>query len=279
MKILLTGAGGMLAHALGVRAAARGCAVAAYARHDLDVTHEADVRAAVQRERPLAVIQCAAYTRVDDAERAEAAAHDVNARGAGIVARACAELGVRFVYPSTDYVFDGSATTPYRPDAPVAPLNAYGRSKLAGERAAAAADALIVRTSWLYGPRGSSFVRTVLARVRDGIELRVVDDQRGSPTYTLDLADTILLLLERAAPAGVYHATNAGDTTWFGLATAIAAGAGERARITPVASSEFPLPACRPRYSVLDCTGTHDIAGPLPHWRAALQRAIEQGIE
>lgn len=275
MKVLVTGAGGMLAHAVVPELRSRGHEVVALDRAALDVTDAVQVQARVRAERPAAVIQCAAYTRVDDAEREEDRAHEVNARAAGIVASACREVGARFVYPSTDYVFDGTATSPYPPDAPTAPINAYGRSKLAGELASRAADALVVRTSWLYGPGGRNFVATILERAAAGKPVRVVQDQRGSPTSTRDLAAMLVALLERGAPAGVYHATNGGETTWYDLALAASAIAGIAALMEPCTSAEFVTAARRPAYSVLDCSGTYAITGSAAHWRDALQAHLD----
>jgi dTDP-4-dehydrorhamnose reductase len=276
VKVLVTGAGGMLAHALVPELTRRGHDVLALGRTDLDVTVEDAVRARIHAVRPDAVVQCAAYTRVDDAEADEDRAHEVNARAAAFVAAACSEVGARFVYPSTDYVFDGTATTPYAPDAPTAPINAYGRSKLAGEAASRVADTLIVRTSWLYGPGGRNFVHTILDRARSGAPLRVVDDQRGAPTSTVDLAAIIATLLERDAPAGTYHATNSGETTWYGFACAALELSGVSAALEPCSSAEFPTPARRPAYSVLDCSATVGITAGIPHWRDALQSSLQQ---
>lgn len=278
MKIIVTGAGGMLARALISTLNGGGHDVAALARADLDVTDGAAVAAAVARTRPDAVIQCAAYTRVDDAEREEADAMRVNAHATAHLAAACMDHGARLVYPSSDYVFDGTASEPYPVDAPTSPINAYGRSKLAGEIAAAAADALVVRTSWLYGAGGRNFVGTIAARAREGMPLRVVDDQRGAPTSTRSLARMIMLLLERAAPTGIWHATNTGDTTWYGLAREATSAAGIEADITPVASAEFPQVARRPAYSVLDCTRTYALAGAAPSWQDALAVEIGAGL-
>ncbi len=209
--MLVTGAGGMLARALLRELERRGHEVAAYDRAALDVTDAGAVDSAIRAFAPGAVVQCAAYTRVDDAEAEEGRAHAVNAEATLHVARACRAAGARLVYPSTDYVFDGTGTTPYRPDSPTAPLNAYGRTKRAGEVAAEeAGDALIVRTSWLYGPDGPNFVRTILEHAREGQPLRVVDDQRGAPTWTGSLAAVFAGLLERGAPPGIYHATDGG---------------------------------------------------------------------
>jgi dTDP-4-dehydrorhamnose reductase len=279
VKVLLTGAGGMLARSLHDVLTARDHDVASFARRALDVTDAQRVHAVIAAAKPDVVVHCAAFTRVDDAEHQEELAIRINADSAQHAAMACRQIGARFVYPSTDYVFDGAARVPYVPDAPTAPLNAYGRSKLEGEIAArAAGDALIVRTSWLYAAHGRNFVRTMLERARAGHPLRIVDDQRGAPTATGDLATLIVLLLERRAPAGVYHATNRGDTTWFGLACVALEIAGVAATVSPVTSADFPQIARRPMYSVLDCTATYAVAGPAPHWRDALRDVIGQTI-
>lgn len=271
MRILLTGAAGMLAQTARAEFEARGHQVDALDRVALDVTDPAAVDDAVRALRPDAVLQCAAYTRVDDAEREEPEAHRINAVATAHLARACRAAGARLVYPSTDYVFDGRATAPYTTDAPTAPLGAYGRSKLAGEAAARrAGEWLVVRTSWLYGAGGKNFVDTILERARQGGALRVVADQRGAPTWTGDLARVIAGLLEQRAPSGVYHATNQGETTWYGLAMEALRLAGVEAEVTPVTTAEFPRPAPRPAYSVLDCAATEAIVGEIPGWREGL---------
>jgi dTDP-4-dehydrorhamnose reductase len=278
VKVAVTGAGGMLATALLAEITARGHVALPFTRAALDITDAAAVGKVLSSARPDVVVQCAAYTRVDDAEHEESRALDVNAHGTANVARACAAIGARFVYPGTDYVFAGDASVPYPPDAPTAPINAYGRTKLAGEAAArAAGDALVVRTSWLYGPGGRNFVGTVLRRARMGEPLRVVDDQHGAPTSTLDLAAMIVALLERGAPSGTYHATSRGDTTWYGLACAALELAGLAADITPCATADMPRPARRPAYSVLDCSTTYAVVGAAPHWRDALATALHAG--
>ena len=277
MKLLVTGAGGMLARAVLAEATVRGHDATAYARADLDVTDAAAVQRAVEEARPDAVIQCAAFTRVDDAETAEDVARLINAEGAREVARAAAAAGASMIYPSTDYVFDGSATQPYSTQAATAPLNAYGRTKLAGEHAVLAEGGSVVRTSWLYGTGGQNFVTTILRRARSNSPLRVVDDQRGSPTWTGSLAVVILALLEKNSPAGVYHATNAGETSWFGFASEALRLAGIDTDVTPAKTAEFPRPARRPAYSVLDCSATEAIVGPIPEWRAALATALSLG--
>lgn len=279
MKVVLTGAAGMLARAVRGEFERRGHEVVALDRAALDVTDASMVERTLAAVRPDVVIQCAAYTAVDHAEREENRARLVNAEATQHVARACRRVGARLVYPSTDYVFDGQSREPYRPDHPTAPINAYGRSKLAGEDAAReAGDYLIVRTSWLYGAGGRNFVATMLERARAGGPLRVVDDQRGSPTWTGTLAATSAELLERGAPTGVYHASNRGETTWYGLAKAALQLAGVEAEITPVSTSEFPRPAARPAYSVLDCSKTEAVVGEIAAWQEALRVAIAEGV-
>lgn len=272
----------MLARALLQELARRGHDAIPLDRSALDITDAAAVGEAIAGARPDAVIQCAAYTDVDGAEAREEYATEVNALATRTVARACARVGARFVYPSTDYVFDGSGTRPYRPDDPPRPINAYGRSKLLGERAALESDdALVVRTSWLYGAGGRNFVRTMIERGRAILEgrvagpLRVVDDQRGSPTWTGALAPVVVDLLEREAPGGVYHATCTGETTWYGFATEALRLAGlDEVAVEPVTTEAFPRPAARPRYSVLDVSATEAILGSLPDWQSALAEAV-----
>jgi len=278
MKLLVTGAGGMLAQAVIGTARASGHEVVALTRSDLDITDAAAVTSALHEHRPDAVVHCAAFTRVDNAEHDEARAFAVNAEGTAHVARAATAVGARLVYPGTDYVFDGTARSPYRPDDTPAPLNAYGRSKLAGEDAAREAGSwIIVRTSWLYGAGGRNFVSTILQRARAGESLRVVDDQVGSPTWTEDLAAVLLTLCERA-PDGVYHACNRGETNWYGFARAALQAARCETGVEPVSSSTLVRPARRPVYSVLDCSTTERYTGPLPQWKDSLIRAIEAGL-
>lgn len=268
MRVLITGGGGMLARAFREMAGRRegenagNFDVIALTHTQLDITSYDDVRAALRRTTPDVVINCAAYTKVDDAETHEAEAMRINGEGAGILADACGSI--RVVYPSTDYVFDGNAATPYKTDAPTNPINAYGRSKLAGEQATAkASNYLIVRTSWLYGPGGPNFVRTILTRKDQ--PLRVVNDQVGRPTFTYDLAQAIARLIDE--PSGIYHAVNDGTASWYDFARAIAPAAD----ITPCTSEEFPRPAARPRYSVLEPSLK------LRDWHDALADALRAG--
>jgi dTDP-4-dehydrorhamnose reductase len=223
------------------------------------------------------VVNCAAYTQVDAAEAAEDRAFAVNAVGAANLARAATAAGASVVQLSTDYVFDGRAGQPYDPDAPLAPRSAYGRTKAAGEWAVRAEcpRTWVVRTAWLYGAHGPSFPATMarLAAERDTVE--VVDDQRGQPTWTVDLAHGIERLLTAGAPYGVWHATGSGETTWFGLARAVFEELGlDPARVRPTTSEAYRRAAERPAYSVLShrMWAEHGL-DPLPDWRDALHRA------
>jgi dTDP-4-dehydrorhamnose reductase len=237
------------------------------------------VRAAVDG-RDL-VINAAAYTKVDDAEAHEAEALAVNATGAGILATAAAAAGAGFVHISTDYVFDGTATSPYAEDAPLAPLGAYGRTKAEGERLVREAHpgALIVRGAWLYGADGGNFAATMLRLIADRDHVEVVTDQLGQPTWTADLARAVVGLVEADAPAGIYHGTNAGEGSWFDFARAVFAACGiDPERVHPTDSSRFVRPAPRPAYSVLGHDAWARTGVPAPRdWRDALTAAVAAG--
>lgn len=274
MRWLVTGAAGMLGR--DVVAVLDGADVTALGRAGLDVTEAAAVDDAVRGHD--VVVNAAAWTDVDGAESAEAAATAVNGTGPANLAAACARHGARLVQVSTDYVFDGTASAPYPEDAPTAPRSAYGRSKLAGEQAVLSTlpDAgYVVRTAWLYGEHGRNFVATMARLAGERDTLDVVDDQRGQPTWSLDLAQRVVDLVRADAPAGVYHATNSGETTWFGLARAVFAQLGlDPERVRPTTTDKFPRPAPRPAYSVLGHAGW-ERAGlpPLRPWDEALTAA------
>lgn len=277
-RFLITGASGMLGRDL--QAALVGRDVTALSRTELDIADEAADLAAVAGHD--VVINAAAYTKVDDAETHEDDARRVNALGAAALASAAAQHGALLVQVSTDYVFDGSASTPYAEDSPLAPVSAYGRTKAEGEklvRQILPDDSLIVRTAWLYGEHGPNFASTMLrlAGVRD--TLSVVDDQRGQPTWTHDLAEQIVRLVDCGTRKGVFHGTSSGETTWFGFARAVFEEAGlDPERITPTDSASFVRPAPRPAYSVLghDSWAKAGLA-PLPDWRASLSAAWKAG--
>jgi dTDP-4-dehydrorhamnose reductase len=255
---LLTGAGGMLGQDLAQVLAGRDdLTVTAAGRAELDLTDADAVRAAVGGHE--VVLNAAAWTDVDGAETDEAAATAVNGHAVATLAAACAEAGARLVHVSTDYVFSGQASSPYPEDAPTAPLNAYGRSKLVGEQAVARLlpdTGYVVRTAWLYGAHGPNFVATMLRLAGQRDHLDVVDDQHGQPTWSHDLARRLVDLADAAragtAPAGIYHGTASGSTTWYGLARAAFALRGlDPDRIRPTTSEAFRRPAPRPGYSVL----------------------------
>jgi dTDP-4-dehydrorhamnose reductase len=277
MRYVILGAGGMLGHDL--VGALEGRDVLALRRHDVDITDADAVADAVAGAA--VVINAAAYTRVDDAESEETTARAVNAAGAANAAAAAAASGAAFVQVSTDYVFDGSATHAYTEDAPLTPLGAYGRSKAEGERLVRAAHPAphIVRTAWLYGEHGSSFPRTMLRFAGERDTIDVVADQVGQPTWTVDLADAIVRLLDAGAPASTYHGTNSGRASWFEFARAVFELSGlDPERVHATESAAFVRPAPRPAFSVLghDAWSRVGLAAPRP-WREALAEAIDRG--
>lgn len=272
---LVTGAAGMLGRDL--QSVLTGRPVTALARDALDLTDAAAVAAAVAGHD--VVVNCAAWTAVDDAETHEAEAFAINATAVAGLARACAQEGASLVQVSTDYVFDGEASAPYPESARVAPRSAYGRTKAAGEwavRAELPDRHWILRTAWLYGEHGPSFVRTMarLEAERDVVD--VVDDQHGQPTWTRDLAERVVATVDVGAPAGTYHATSSGRTSWYDLARAVFELLGaDPGRVHPTTSATFARPAPRPTSSVLG----HDAwaaAGlpPMRPWRDALEAAF-----
>ena len=281
----VTGARGQVGRDLLAVLAARGqSSVAAWGRDELDLTDEAAVRTRVRNwlagaesrdERPV-LVNAAAYTAVDAAETDEATALRVNGDAPGWLAEELAGRG-RLVHISTDYVFAGTASAPYGVDDEPAPRTAYGRTKLAGERAVAAVgeDAVVVRTAWVYAAHGSNFVRTMLRLAQGTGPVRVVDDQTGSPTWAHDLAEGLVELAGRDV-TGVLHATDAGSTTWWGFARLVFELAGaDPERVHPTTTAEFPRPAPRPAYSVLDPAGWL-AAGlpPFPRWEDSLRRCM-----
>jgi dTDP-4-dehydrorhamnose reductase len=280
---LITGVGGMLGQDVLARLAADGTKAVGLSREALDITDPASVRSTLDEHRPAVVVNCAAWTTVDDAEKYEADALRVNGDGPRHLAEACRVYGAALLQVSTDYVFAGDAAAPYAEDAPTAPRGAYGRTKLAGERAVLEVlpeTGFVVRTAWLYGTGGGNFIRTMIKLERVKETLDVVNDQRGQPTWTADLAERLVRLgqatLADAAPAGIYHGTSGGETTWFGLTREIFRLLGaDPERIRPTTSAAFARPAPRPAYSVLG----HDRwrqgrIKPIRPWREALQEAF-----
>lgn len=271
VKLLVTGGAGAMGRTLAARGVERGHAVTAIARAALEIGDAARVAAVLAEVAPDAVINAAAYTQVDRAEQEREAAFAANGIGAGVIARVCAERRVPMVHISTDYVFDGTATRPYREEDPVAPLSVYGESKAEGERLVLAAGACCVRTSWVFARGANAFVQKIAARLAAPGGLTVFADRQGSPTWAGDLADALLDLAERGAPAGLWHYAGEPATTWHGLACAIAEVLGEDpARIAPVPGFDAPGGARRPPYSVLDTSKLAAIGiGPRP-WRRGL---------
>jgi dTDP-4-dehydrorhamnose reductase len=276
---LVTGAAGMLGRDLVDLLGDTGVEVSGIGHDGLDITDGAAVHAAMRDIRPHVVVNCAAWTAVDDAEMHEAEATAVNGKGAANVASACAAIGARLIHLSTDYVFDGTAARPYAENDAPAPRSAYGRSKLAGEQAVLRTlpdGGYILRTAWLYGEHGPNFIRTMIRLESQRDQVRVVADQHGQPTWTGDVAKQILLLARSEAPPGIYHATNSGATTWHGLAQEVFRLLGaDPARVKPITTAEYPLPAPRPAYSVL---GHNQWASAglqeMPQWGESLGRAF-----
>lgn len=294
MRLLLLGANGQVGHELRRSLAPLGEVVATTRTgmlpdggpcEALDLHEPGSAALMIERVRPDAVINAAAYTAVDRAEDEPASAFRINAEAPADIARACAALAIPLVHYSTDYVFDGTATRPYREDDPTAPLGVYGASKLAGERAIRDSGCahLILRTAWVYGLHGHNFLKTMLRLAAERDALRVVDDQIGTPTPAWLIADvTARLLRDGLRVRGVRHLTAAGRTSWHGFASAIVEQAHARgllARAVPVhaiATADFPTRARRPAFSVLDCAAlTQDLREPLPGWNAALAATLE----
>ena len=254
--------------------AARDEAVVALRRDELDVTDSRLVNAAVREHAPDVIVNCAAYTKVDLAETEEAAANAINGSAVELLANAANEIGARLIQVSTDFVFDGEKRTPYEVNDATNPLSAYGRSKHLGEIAASHAEKhLIVRTSWLFGVHGPNFVEAIRNQIRKGTNpLRVVEDQRGRPTYTPHLARAIVRLAMQQAQ-GVVHYADADECSWFDFACAIAEGSG--VAVKPVTSDEFVRPAKRPAYSVLSTERYERLTGVTPDsWREGLQEYL-----
>lgn len=276
LKVLVTGAKGQLGSEL-VRMLSPVFEVYGFTRQQLDVTRFSEVRECVRQLRPDVVIHAAAYTQVDLAESHPDAAYAVNAYGTRNLAVAAEEAGAAIVYISTDYVFDGTSRRPYREFDPVGPLNVYGKSKCAGEQIVQTLSRrhYIVRTSWLYGPGGPNFVRTMLQLAKTAPELRIVDDQIGSPTYTADLAQFIGELI-LTGQYGIYHASNQGSCSWHEFAREIFARTELQVTVTPVRTQDFPRPAPRPSYSVLDHMAIRlNGLSALRPWQEALQDCLQ----
>jgi dTDP-4-dehydrorhamnose reductase len=275
MKLLVTGAAGMLGRDVMLAAGNAGHEVVGFGHTELDVTDAAAVAAKIEAERPGVVIDCAAWTDVDGAEGAEEEATGVNGAAAGNVAAAAAAVGASVVYPSSDYVFDGSKAAPYVETDQTAPLSAYGRSKLAGEEATRAANKrhFIVRSAWLFGIGGPNFVETMLRLAADHGEVLVVRDQVGSPTYTWHLAYGIVRLIE-GVEFGIHHMAAAGACSWYEFAREIFEQAGVECKVMSATTEMLGRPATRPAYSALTSQREHAIG--LPPWQDGLAAYLAQ---
>lgn len=280
MTLLVLGAGGQIGRALVERAGAAACGIG---RAACDITDPAAVARALAAPWLSAVVNCAAYTQVDQAEREPQRAFAVNAEGAATVARGAAARGLPIIHLSTDYVYAGAGAAPHREDEPALPRNVYGASKAAGDAAVAAGNPahLILRVSWVFGVYGGNFVKTMLRLGRDRGELRVVADQKGGPSEARDIADAIIAIAAACrrpgfAAWGAYNFAGAPSTSWHGFAEEIFARAGTaRPRLIPIATSDYPTPAARPLNSVLDCRRIERVFGiEQPDWRTALSRVI-----
>jgi dTDP-4-dehydrorhamnose reductase len=291
MKLLVIGANGQIARCLGA-IEDDGITVVRRGRPEVDVRISSTLERAIGETRPDVVVNAAAYTAVDRAEQEPELARAINGRGAGVLACICEAAKLPLIHLSTDYVFDGTSPTPYAEMAPIAPLNAYGRTKADGERRVmeACERYLIVRTSWVHSARGRNFVTGMLRLARQRPEICVVDDQRGSPTYAPHLARALVSMAKRVVEWGphcegwgIYHAAGSGDTTWCGLASeafAVAEWLGvTTAKIKPITTPEYPTPARRPANSRLDCNKLARVFGlALPDWRTGVALSVGEAI-
>jgi dTDP-4-dehydrorhamnose reductase len=282
MKVLIAGAAGQLGRALQAGAPA-GSTIIAPAEAEFDITDHDVVERTIAAAAPALVINAAAWTAVDKAESEASGAQAVNCNAVGLLAAAARHAGAGFVQVSTDFIFDGTAHRPYAPDAAPNPLGVYGRTKLAGEQAAIDLHPapLIVRTAWVYAAVGNNFVATMLRLMRERSEVRVVADQIGTPTHAASLARAIWQLAG-GGHAGVFHWTDAGVASWYDLAVAIAEDAlalgliPRAVAVIPIRTIDYPTPAARPPFSVLDKTATWAITGPAHHWRRELQLCLAE---
>ena len=283
MRVLVTGSLGQLGSELVRILGERGTIVMGVDRPGIDITQAGSIATAFGLFEPTIVINCAAWTAVDDAESHEDSALAVNGLGPELLAKACLASGAWMLQVSTDYVFAGDATAPYAESAATHPLTAYGRTKLVGERAVRELlpnSHWIVRTAWLYGLNGSNFARTMLKLEKERDTVSVVTDQIGQPTYARDLAHQLIALLDAHPAAGTFHGTNAGADSWFAFAQAVFSGAGaDPARVLPTDSAAFVRPAPRPAYSVLGHQAWAEAGlAPMRDWREALQAAFDDGL-
>ncbi len=281
MTILVTGGNGQLGCSLRLASAESEHRYVFTDVEQLDITSAAAVEELFEREKPNVVVNCAAYTAVDMAEDNEAQADKINHLAVALLADACCRYNATLIHVSTDYVFSGEAHTPYSEDVAPAPINAYGRTKLAGERAIAESGcrSIILRTSWLYSEYGKNFVKTMLSLMASRSEVRVVADQFGTPTYAGDLARAITYIINsgQCDKSGIYHYSNLGECSWYDFACEIARLSGSNCTVTPCTTADYPTRALRPRYSTLDkrkFIATFGLA--IPQWHESLKGLFEK---
>lgn len=279
--ILVTGANGQLGKELKqLEGAYPGYRFIFLSREDLPIHHFELVRNFFKGYKPQYLVNCAAYTAVDKAETEKDLAFQVNGEAVGVLAAVCREFGTKFIHISTDYVFDGDATTPYSTDAPVNPQTVYGASKLMGEQEAVRYNpsSIIIRTSWVYSEFGKNFVKTMRKLMSERTELKVVNDQLGSPTYAADLAMVIMQIITGGNwIPGIYHFSNTGVISWYDFAVAIRELSGLSCQLHPISSAQYPTPAKRPAYSAMDTSGIFSTFGVTPvSWKESLQLCLQK---
>ncbi len=283
-KILVTGGEGQLARAI-QKAAADNPKIVLVSRKDLDITDREAMHSYLKKHTPEVLINTAAYTQVDAAESNGDMAYDINAEAVKNIAEACKEHNCKLIHISTDYIFDGNAKTPYKESQKTNPITLYGKSKLAGENyifESGLTDFAIVRTSWLYSNFGHNFYKTMLRLVTSKTEISVVDDQLGSPTYAVHLAEALLTIAGKLSSenAGVYHYSNTGETSWFGFAKAIFEGKQLPVTVLSIPTTAFPTAAKRPTYSVMDSQKLQDTFHiKIPTWQQGLKTCISETVE
>lgn len=283
LKILITGANGQLGNEFRTLATRHPeHSFIFLSRQELSISDADSVREVLKSHHPHWVVNCAAYTAVDKAETEKELAMAINAEAAGVLAAVCAELNAKFIHISTDYVFDGSSAQPYREDAATGPINTYGQSKLIGEQLVLQKNpnAIIIRTSWVYSFFGNNFVKTMMRLMKERESINVVSDQVGSPTYAADLANAIMHIINNnnaSGAKGIFHYSNEGQISWYEFAQAIKELTGSSCAVNPIPSSQFPTPAKRPQYSLLDKTRIRSVFHvEIPDWRESLEVCVNK---